>query len=113
AGEAGHMPVEWGSAAELCGCGRRGCLEAYVGGRRWTERLARITPAASRVAALAGSPEKARPEHLIAAAREGDAFALAEMERWNHYLGPGPTVRSVVVAPEGVLHRTTRTAAGG
>ena len=45
AGEVGHMPVEWGDAAELCGCGRRGCLEAYVGGRRWSERLARITPA--------------------------------------------------------------------
>ena len=76
AGEVGHMPVEWGDSAELCGCGRRGCLEAYVGGRRWSERLARVTPADSRVAALAGAPAHARPEHVVAAAREGDAFAL-------------------------------------
>src|SRR5262245_5958261 len=30
AGEAGHMPVEWGPDSERCSCGRRGCLEAYV-----------------------------------------------------------------------------------
>ena len=43
AGEIGHMPVEWGPEAERCGCGQRGCLEAYTGGRRWTERLARVS----------------------------------------------------------------------
>ena len=36
-------------------------------------------PPTSRVAALAGAPERARPEHVVAAAREGDAFALAEL----------------------------------
>ena len=112
AGEAGHMPVEWGADAELCGCGRRGCLEAYTGGRRWTERLARITPAESRVAALAGAPAHARPEHVIAAAREGDAFACAELERWNRYLARGLTALSFVLAPEVFVLGTIATAAG-
>src|SRR5262245_8500586 len=112
AGEAGHMPVEWGPESEPCACGRRGCLEAYVGGRRWTERLARITPASSRVAALAGAPEKARPEHVVAAAREGDAFACAEMDRWNGYLARGLIALSFVLAPELFVLGTIATAAG-
>jgi glucokinase len=112
AGEVGHMPVEWGDAAERCGCGRRGCLEAYVGGRRWSERLAQITPAASRVAALAGAPARARPEHVVAAAREGDAFALGELERWNGYLARGLVALSYVLAPEVFVLGTIATAAG-
>jgi glucokinase len=112
AGEVGHMPVEWGESAELCGCGRRGCLEAYVGGRCWSERLARITPAASRVAALAGASTHARPEHVIAAAREGDAFARSELDRWNHYLARGLTVLTYTLAPE-VFVLGTIAAAGG
>jgi glucokinase len=112
AGEAGHMPVEWGPDSEPCGCGRRGCLEAYVGGRRWAERLARITPASSRVAALAGAPEKARPEHVVAAAREGDAFACSEMDRWNGYLARGLIALSFVLAPELFVLGTIATAAG-
>jgi len=110
AGEVGHMPVEWGG--ERCGCGRRGCLEAYVGGRRWSERLARETPASSRVAALAGGAAHARPEHVVAAAREGDAFARSELERWNHYLARGLTVLSYVLAPEVFVLGTIATAAG-
>ena len=112
AGEIGHMPVEWGEAAEPCSCGRRGCLEAYTGGRRWTERLARITPAGSRVAALAGAPAHARPEHLVAAAREGDDFALGELDRWNHYLARGLIAVSYVLAPEAFVLGTIATAAG-
>ena len=112
AGEVGHMTVEWGDQAELCGCGRRGCLEAYVGGRSWSERLARVTPADSRVAALAGASAHARPEHVIEAARERDPFALAELERWNRYLARGLTVLSFVVAPEVFVLGTIATAAG-
>ncbi len=110
AGEIGHAPVEW--EGELCGCGRRGCLEAYVGGRCWTQRLARETPPSSRVAALAGGADRARPEHLIAAAREGDAFALGELERWNHYLARGLVTVAYVLAPEVIVLGTIAAAAG-
>ncbi len=39
AAEAGHATFRPGG--ELCGCGRRGCFEAYAGGRSVLERLAR------------------------------------------------------------------------
>jgi len=110
AGEVGHAPVEWDG--EPCACGLRGCLEAYVGGAAWTRRLARTTPAGSRVAALAGSPERARPEHVVEAARAGDAFALAELARFNDYLARGLTALVFVLAPEVVILGTIPTAAG-
>jgi glucokinase len=110
AGEIGHVPIEW--QGELCACGLRGCLEAYVGGAAWARRLARVTPAASRVASLAGGSEHARPEHVVAAAREGDAFALAELERFNDFLGRAIAHLVFTLAPEAVVLGTIPTAAG-
>jgi len=110
AGEVGHLPVEWDG--EPCACGRRGCLEAYVGGAAWAKRLARETPAASAVARLAGGAAHAHPEHVIAAAREGDAFARAEMTRFNHYLVRGLVALVFTLAPERFVLGTIAAAAG-
>lgn len=110
AGEIGHLPVEWDG--EPCSCGLRGCLEAYAGGASWTRRLARVTPPQSGVARHAGSPERARPEHVVAAANEGDAFALAELERYNDYLARGLVAVAFVLAPERIVLGTIPTAAG-
>lgn len=110
AGEIGHMPIEWDGAP--CACGRRGCFEAYVGGAAWAKHLRSITPAASRAAVLAGGAEAVTPRHLVAAARAGDAFALAELARWNEYVARGITMLSFVVAPQVVVLGTIATAAG-
>jgi glucokinase len=110
AGEIGHMPVEWDG--ERCACGMSGCLEAYAGGAAWTRRLRALTPAGSRVAALAGGPEGVTPEHVVAAAREGDAFALAEFDRYNRYLARGLAALVFVLAPQAIVLGTIPTAAG-
>jgi glucokinase len=110
AGELGHMPVEWDG--EPCACGLRGCLEAYTGGAAWTRRLRRIAPERGRVAELAGGRERATPRQLVAAAREGDAFALAEMTRWNDYLARGIVALVFVLAPQAVILGTIASAAG-
>jgi glucokinase len=110
AGELGHAPIVW--EGEACACGQRGCLEAYVGGAAWTRRLAATTPATSRVAALAGGAAHARPEHVLAAAREADAFALAELARYNDHLARGLTTLVFQLAPEVVILGTIPTAAG-
>jgi glucokinase len=109
AGEIGHLPVEWDG--EPCTCGLRGCLEAYTGGAAWARRLARVTPPGSGVARHAGTGP-ARPEHVVAAAREGDAFALAELERYNDYLARGLVAVAYTVAPERIVLGTIPTAAG-
>jgi glucokinase len=109
AGEWGHVAIEWEGAR--CGCGRRGCLEAYVGGANWAQRLRRETPNTSRVAALAGD-DPISPVHLVAAAREGDAFAVAEFARWRSYLARGLIAIAYALAPEVIVLGTIATAAG-
>jgi glucokinase len=110
AGEVGHAPIEWDG--EACSCGLRGCLEAYVGGAAWTRRLQRVTPADSRAAALAGGVGQVRPEHLVEAARVGDAFALGEMARWNGHLARGLVGLLFTLAPEAIVLGTIAVAAG-
>ncbi len=84
AGEIGHMALVWDG--EPCFCGLHGCVEAYLGGRAWARRLAQVAPPDGRVAELAGGPEHATPVQVVQAAKEGDAFALAEIERFNGHL---------------------------
>jgi glucokinase len=110
AGELGHVPVEWDG--EPCACGRRGCLEAYVGGASWTRRLRAVAPESSRAVALAGSRDALTPRQLVAAAHEGDAFALAEMKRWNGYVARGIVTVVMLLAPEAVVLGTIAVAAG-
>lgn len=110
AGELGHVPVEWNGA--LCACGLRGCLEAYAGGAGWTAHLREQAPADGRVAVLAGGREAVTPEHLVAAAREGDAWALGEMERWNGFVACAITNLTMMLAPEVIVLGTIAVAAG-
>ena len=102
AGEVGHARVCWDDDAELCGCGARGCLEAYVGGASWTRRLAERMP----------SPDQATPEGIVAAARRGDPLALEEMGRFNRYLARGIVNLGFTLAPQAVILGTIAAAAG-
>jgi glucokinase len=77
AAELGHVKVVVGPDARPCGCGARGCIEAYVGGQKLQER-ARVelrAGARSRAVELAGGADRVHPGHLDQAAREGDAYA--------------------------------------
>ncbi len=110
-GEVGHMPVVW--QGEACACGLRGCVEAYIGGAAWGRRLARETPPASAVARLAAEQGAGpRPEHVIAAARLGDAFALAELTRFNEVLAQALCTLAAALAPEVFVLGTIAAAAG-
>ena len=111
AGEAGHMPIETPGLA--CHCGLTGCLEAYVGGNAWRTRLQEVVPATSAVFELAGGVrESIRPEHLVAAARAGDAFACGEFDRWLDYLARGIVPLIMILEPERIVLGTIATAAG-
>lgn len=90
AGEIGHVKVARGPDARACGCGARGCLEAYVGGHRLTDR-ARADLAAgvrSRAVELAGGDAtKVHPGHLDRAAADGDPYAVALWDEIAPLLG--------------------------
>ena len=110
AGELGHVQLEWDG--DPCGCGLRGCAEAYLGGAALARRLRRIAPAESRVVALAGRREQVTARHLVAAAKEDDAFARAEMARYVHYLGRLLALTVFALAPEVIVLGTIAVAAG-
>lgn len=79
AGEWGHNPLPWPTEAETaaapaCYCGRHGCVEAWLSG-----------PALAQDHARHGGPVMAG-EALAAAARQGDAAAMATLARHAHRL---------------------------
>jgi len=110
AGELGHMPVEW--PGEPCACGLRGCLEAYIGGAALAQRLRDRAPEDSEPMRLAGARDALSPVHLVEGARAGDPWALAEMDRFNGYLGQAIVSLAFSLAPEVVVLGTIAAAAG-
>jgi len=84
-GEIGHHVLD--ADGPPCPCGQRGCLELYCGGRNLALRLQeeiRRQAVRTRILDLAGGEiERIDFSHFLAAAREGDAFAV---RRWEEYL---------------------------
>jgi len=89
AGEIGHTTVDMNG--QLCNCGARGCLEAYIGQRYMSalarERLDR-TPE-SLVHAMVSSHGSLEPRLLDEAAVSGDRFARDFLAEMGVILGAG------------------------
>jgi len=115
-GEVGHTVLDPDGPA--CGCGNRGCVEAYASGpaiaRRAREKLrAGEGPAFSARLASAGvALDDLRAELVVEAARDGDEFALAHLDDTTYYMGWGIANAISVFAPEVVVIGTVATAAG-
>lgn len=84
-GEFGHIVVVHGG--RQCGCGSRGCLEAYVSGTSIAAR-ARERLAAGSPSSLAALPEVTAAD-VTAAAGAGDALAAELWEETGDILGSG------------------------
>jgi glucokinase len=85
AGELGHTKVRAprGGPPRLCGCGQRGCLEAYAGGSKIAERVREeLTRGASSIVAelVKGNLGEVTPSVVDRAAAAGDLYAR---ELWN------------------------------
>ena len=85
AGEVGHNIVEPNGA--VCGCGNRGCLETVASAHGLVAR-ATDALAAGRASALAADARGGLTlDHIVAAARGGDALACELLARAATYLG--------------------------
>lgn len=117
AGEVGHMRVVR-QGGPMCGCGKRGCLEAFCSGpaiaRRTKEALQRLPQggAATACLALACELEAVTAEHLFAAARQGDALAQQLVDETAHYLGVGLANIIQALNPEVIVLGTIATEQG-
>jgi glucokinase len=87
AGEIGHTRVVPGG--RLCGCGMRGCLEAYTSGRNIQKRAQEELRAGERSLAveLAGGIDEVHAGFLDEAARRGDLYAGRLWEEVSTLLG--------------------------
>jgi len=100
AGELGHIQVV--SGGRQCGCGQRGCLEAYAGGHNlaaWARDDVRIALAAARAAGkrypdvgrklleLVGEPDKVTAAAMERAAHEGDELSQRLLSEAGRLLG--------------------------
>ena len=97
AGEIGHITVD-PDEEEICGCGKRGCLEQYASANG-AARLAR------RYLAARETPSVLREGEVCArtvfdAAKAGDAAALGIVEQFGDIIGRGLAAVSCVFDPE-------------
>ncbi len=77
AGEIGHVKVR-GSDGALCGCGGRGCLEAYLGGKNLGDWLRAVAPGWPALAEVCGGDLSGlHPGCVETLAQRGDPRALA------------------------------------
>ena len=84
AGELGHQTID--PDGPWCGCGNRGCVEAYC--------------RADQVAIVCGTAD---PREAIEKARAGDERAIAGLAEIGRYLGIGISNAMTVITPDRVI----------
>ena len=118
AGEVGHQILL--PNGPRCGCGKRGCLEALCSGpaiaRRAQAALQKQRKGGKSPTALLtladGRIEAVKSEHVLAAARTGDALALELVQETAYYMGWGIANLVNILNPDIVLLGTIAVAAG-
>jgi len=116
AAEIGHIRVVPGGL--VCGCGNRGCWEQYASGtalvREVCEQVGRGSLIARSLLDRAGGDVLAIDGPLISeAARDGDAFAIEQLESLGRWLGEGIATLTAVLDPAVVVIGGGVSAAGG
>jgi glucokinase-like ROK family protein len=90
AGEAGHMSLDVNG--ELCGCGKRGCWETFVGPGAVERRVQRsLTQGAQSILTemVRGDLQNIVFDDVLQAAQAGDQIALEALSQVAFYLGIG------------------------
>ncbi len=102
AGEIGHIPAVFGENAEVCGCGKKGCLETVgsaTGIVRETKKLLASSSEDSTLRAL----EEITCKDIFDAAKEGDKLALEEVDQLSQYLGNAIAGIAAVTNPQVIV----------
>ena len=113
AGEVGHQILL--PDGPLCGCGKRGCLEALCSGPAIARRAKEAIQKESNSAILTltdGNIDAIKSEHVLEAARQGDALALKLVDETAYYMGWGIANLVNIMNPDIVLLGTIAIAAG-
>ena len=101
AGEFGHTCVA-SDSGRLCGCGHRGCLEAYVGAKGITQTAQEVMQESDK-ATLMRDLEKLTPRTIAECCDKGDELAIEVFRRTGHVLGIGLANYASIVDPEAII----------
>lgn len=104
AGEFGHICIVPGGRP--CGCGNRGCLQAYASGTALVKAARAGITAGENSAILlkaGGIPEKIHALQVEEAAKEDDAFAIKLWEEMGYHLGLGISILVQLFDPERIV----------
>ena len=100
AGEIGHTCVS--HDGRLCGCGNKGCLEAYTA-TKGIIRTAREVMAEQGGATKMRRLEKLTPRTIAELCNEGDEMAIEVFRRTGEVLGLGLANYASVIDPEAII----------
>ena len=103
-GELGHITIDFNGP--VCGCGNRGCLEAYASGPAISAMgLKAVTQGlTTRLGEMCEYDlNRITPALIAQAAREGDAIAMDIFERAGLYLGIAAANVCVAVGPRRIV----------
>ena len=96
-GEFGHVIIDW--KGRRCGCGQRGCVEAYASGSSIARRAAEAL-AAGETSSMTGA---VTAESVSSHARRGDPLAVRIWDETTAALGRAVAVMINVVEPQLVV----------
>lgn len=102
--ELGHTMIDFNGPA--CGCGNRGCLEAYASGPAIAAAGMKAVSQGmtTRIAELCeGDLNRITPELIATAARDGDAVAMDIYEKAGFYIGIAAANTCVALGPRRVI----------
>ncbi len=102
AGEIGHMVVM--SNGPVCGCGRRGCLEAIAGGRGIARRVAENVTAVKESKLYSKiNPSEIDARKVFEFKKKGDMFSQLIIEETIYYLAVGLVNIIDIFDPEAII----------
>lgn len=102
AGELGHVTMVRGDSGRLCGCGRKGCLEAYCSATG-VARTAKEILAKSNEESLLRGLNEINSRDVFEAARKGDRVAIDIFERTGTMLGEAIADFIAFSSPEAII----------
>ncbi|MGL6073563.1 MAG: ROK family protein [Fimbriiglobus sp.] len=116
-GEVGHLRIDMPDRGRLCGCGRRGCLEAYgsataVVGRTREELASYREPTLLRELLRDADGSEMSAKEIFDCAAKGDLLAQKIVDDTAYYLALGASAIMATVDPQAIVYGGGMIAAG-
>jgi glucokinase len=106
-GELGHMRIDMPDRGRICGCGARGCLEAYASAtnvvKRAREEMASWRGATELRKYYTANDDEFTAKEVFSLAEAGDACALKVVDDTAYYLALGACAVIATVDPEMIV----------